>query len=77
MTEQENNFLTKKRFTKIVEDTVRDTRMSYMDSIIHVCEQNMIELDDVKKYLSTPIIERLEAEAMSLNFLPRGNTLDV
>ena len=48
-----------------------------MDAILHICEQNMIEPEDVKKYLAGPIVEKLEAEAMNLNFLPRGNTLDV
>lgn len=69
--------MTKKRFTKLVETTVFDTKLSYMDAIIHICEKNMIEPEDVKKFLSAPIVEKLEAEAMSLNFLPRGNTLDV
>tara|TARA_B100001093_G_scaffold228048_1_gene218652 strand:- start:586 stop:732 length:147 start_codon:yes stop_codon:yes gene_type:complete len=48
-----------------------------MDAIIHVCEKNNIEPEDVKRYLNKNILENLEAEAMSLNFLPKMNTLDV
>lgn len=73
----EETFINKKKFTSMVESTVRDLRLSYMDAIIHLCEDNKIELQDVKKYLSTSIVENLEAEAMSLNFLPKCNTLDL
>ena len=51
--------------------------MSYLDTIVWLCEQNNIEIEDIKKYLSSSITENLEKEAMDLNFLPKVNTLDV
>ena len=48
-----------------------------MDAIVNLCEENGLELEDVKKYLSTAIVEHLEAEARQLRFLPQQNTLDV
>jgi len=48
-----------------------------LDSIIHLCEENKIEVEDVKKYLNDNIKQKLEVEAMSLNFIPKVNTLDV
>lgn len=51
--------------------------MSYLDAIVWLCEQNNIEIEDIKKYLSPSITENLEKEAMDLNFLPKVNTLDV
>ena len=71
----ESNFLTKKRFSKMIEDTVRDKRLSYMDSIIWICEQNKIDLEDVSKYLSPVIKQQIEYEGQKLNMLPKGNTL--
>ena len=71
----ESNFLTKKRFSKMIEDTVRDKRLSYMDSIIWICEENKIDLEDVSKYLSPVIKQQLEYEGQKLNMLPKGNTL--
>ena len=56
---------------------VRTTELSYMDAIIHLCEENQMELEDVKKFLSVSIVENLESEAMQLNFLEKQNTLDV
>lgn len=69
--------LTKARFTKMIEDTVIMKRLSYMDAIIDLCEKNSLEVEDVKKYISDPIKEKLEAEAMKLNFLPRSSTLPI
>tara|TARA_R110000868_G_scaffold30953_4_gene113894 strand:+ start:6654 stop:6884 length:231 start_codon:yes stop_codon:yes gene_type:complete len=67
--------LTKQKFTRMIEDTVQSHRLSYMDAIIHLCEKNNMEIEDIKKYISDPIKEKVEAEASKLNFLPRGNEL--
>lgn len=72
----EDNFLTKSKFTKLIEATVIETKLSYMDTILHLCEKNDIEPEDVKKFISPIIKDKLEAEAMQLNFLPKQNTLD-
>tara|TARA_Y100000389_G_scaffold129748_1_gene127209 strand:- start:703 stop:849 length:147 start_codon:yes stop_codon:yes gene_type:complete len=47
-----------------------------MDSIVHMCEKNNMEIEDIKKYLEKSIVEHLEYEAMSLNFLEKTNTLN-
>ena len=69
--------MTKKKFSKMIENQVRSSELSYMDSIIHLCEINSMELEDVKKFLSNTIIQHLESEAMQLNFLEKQNTLDL
>jgi hypothetical protein len=73
----EDQFLTKKSFSSMVESFVYQNRMSYLDSVLHLCEKNSLELDDVKKYLSVTILDHIESEARQLNFLPKQNTLDV
>ena len=67
--------LSKQKFTRMIEDTVARTKLSYIDAIVHICEQNQMEIEDVKKYISDPIKEKIEGEAKRLNFLPRGNEL--
>ena len=69
--------LTRIKFTKMIEDTVNDYSLSYMDAIILLCEKNNLEIEDIKKYISEPIKEKLEAEAQKLNFLPKGNELPI
>ena len=71
------NFLDRKTFSRNIEEFVFKHRMSYMDTIVHLCEVQGLEVEDIKKYLTVPIIENLEAEARQLNFLPKLNTLDV
>ena len=69
-------FLTKSKFSKLIEESVIDKKLSYMDAILEICEKNNIEPEDVRKFVSPIIKDKLEAEAMSLNLLPKTNSLD-
>ena len=72
----EETFLNKARFSKLVESEVIQKSIGYMDAILLLCDQNNIDPEDVKKFISPTIKSKLEAEAMSLNFLPKTNSLD-
>lgn len=71
----ETEFLTKSTFSKLVERAVIDNRLSYIDAIVHLCEEKGIEIDDVNKFVNPTLKEKIEAEAMRLNFLPKQNAL--
>ena len=73
--QEESNFMNKKKFTKMVEDCVRRESMSYMDTVVYLCEQNNLEIEDVKKYIATSVKEKIEMEAMKLNFLEKSGSL--
>jgi len=68
-------FLNKNKFTQLVHDAVTELRSSYMEAILHICEQNNIDPQDVKKFVSPVIRDKLEAEARQLNLLPKNNTI--
>ena len=70
------DFLTKSKFSKMIEEAVVQKKLSYMDAILDICEKNNIEPEDVRKFVSPIIKDKLEAEAMSLNLLPKTNSLD-
>ena len=72
----EEKFLSKSKFSKLIEKTVTDLSLGYMEAILLVCEQNNIEPEDVKKFVSPIIKDKLEAEAMGLNLLPKINSID-
>lgn len=72
---EEKQFLTKAKFTKLIEDAVYKHSVSYMDAVITVCTDNDVEIEDVRKFITPIIKDKLQAEAMKLNFLPRQNTL--
>lgn len=71
----EKQFLTKQRFTKLIEDVVQRLNVSYMDAVINVCDDHDVDLEDVRKFITPIIKDKIQAEAMHLNFLPRANTL--
>ena len=64
----EQNFLTKNKFTKLIESTVNELIIPYMEAILNVCQKNDIEPEDVKKFISPVIKGKVEAEAMQLNY---------
>lgn len=67
--------MTKNKFSKTIEEIVREKNLTYIDAILYFCETNNVDEEDVKKYVSGPIKSKVEAEAMKLNFLPRCNEL--
>lgn len=71
----EASFMNKTKFSKLVETQVLDKKLSYIEAIVEVCKETNIDVEDVKKFISPVIKEKIEAEAMELNFLPRQNTL--
>ena len=71
----DKNFLTKTKFATMVEQTVVDKQMSYMDAVIHLCSENDIDPLDVRKFISVIIKDKIAGEAVTLNLLAGGNQL--
>lgn len=74
---ENNEFLTRNKFTKLIEDTVQTNRCSYMEAVIELCEMHNLEIEEVKKFISPIVKDKIEAEARKLNFLPRQNELPI
>lgn len=72
----EQQFLNKSKFSKLIEKTVCDKTIGYMEAILLLCDKHNIDPEDVRKFVSPIIRNKLEAEAMTLNLLPKVNTLD-
>lgn len=70
-----DKFLTKSEFSKLVEKNVLESKMTYMEAVLEVCEEHGIDPEDVRKFVSAPIQEKIEGEAMRLNLIPRSNEL--
>ena len=70
-------FMTKSKFGKLVDSVVKEKRVSHMDAVLLLCEKYGIDPSECKKYISNVVKSKIEAEAMSLNYLPRGNELPV
>lgn len=72
----EEQFLTKSKFSKLIEKTVCEKMVGYMEAILLLCDKHNIEPEDVRKFVSPIIKDKLEAEAMRLNLLPKVNAID-
>lgn len=68
-----SEFLTKAKFSKIVESAVIELKVPYMEAVLHVCEKNGIEPEDVSKFISPVIKGKIEVEAQNLNYIPRDS----
>jgi hypothetical protein len=68
----EDKFMTAAKFSQEVEKiALHNPDMNYIDSVIHYCEMNEIELDNVGKLISKPLKEKLKFEAQELNFIKK------
>jgi len=71
----QNLVMTKKKFQGLVEETVRDMALNYLDAIIHLCDKYKLEPEDAKKYISPVIKDKLEADAMRLRYIQGGDSV--
>ena len=70
----ESKFFCPSRFAQEIESLFMDNEeMSYIDAIIHFCEQNSIDLESVPKLIPKPLKEKIKYEAQELNFLKRSS----
>ena len=68
----EDKFMTSATFSQEVEKiAVTNEDMNYIDSVLHLCEKNEIEVESVSKFISKPLKEKLKYEAQQLNFMKK------
>lgn len=65
----EENILTRKKFSGMIEDTVVRTKLSYMDAILHLCEELTLDPLDVGRLVSPLIKDKIEMECVDLNLI--------
>tara|TARA_B100001094_G_scaffold332476_1_gene404731 strand:+ start:13893 stop:14186 length:294 start_codon:yes stop_codon:yes gene_type:complete len=72
--ELENKFFSQAKVSQNIEEIYSDNLdMSYIDSVMHFCEQNKIDVESIPKLISKPLKEKIKYEAMELNFLKRSS----
>ena len=57
-------------YTKIVK-LVQDTKLSYMDAVLHYCDQNNMEPETAAQLVNPKLKAQIREEAEVLNFLPK------
>ena len=70
----ESKFFSSAGFAQEIEALVQNNEnMNYIDAIIHFCDQNAIDVENVPKLISKPLKEKIKYEAQELNFLKRSS----
>jgi hypothetical protein len=70
------NLLTNASFSHMVENLVAKEKMTYIEAVLHVCEERGLDPADVSRLINAPIKAKLEVEGMAANLLPKPNTLN-
>ena len=67
----ELSLMTPERFAEALDRAVREKNMSYLDAIMHVCENVGLEVETVPRLITPRIKKILTSEANNLNLLKR------
>ena len=65
--------LTKKKFTRAVEELVIEKKLNYIDAIVYFCQENHLEPESVKGLITPPLKEKIRAEAIGLRVLKESH----
>jgi len=63
--------MTPKRFSKIVEDIVIKKSVTHMDAILIYCSDHELEPEDVRKFISKTLKDKVTVNAQDLHYLPK------
>lgn len=66
-------FMTSIQFTNTIETIVKSSnfKLNYIDAIVGFCESQDIEIESVAKLISKPLKDKIESDAMKLNYIAR------
>ena len=60
-----------------IQKLVEDTNLSFMDAILHYCDQNGLEPETAAQLVNTKLKAQIREEAEELNFFPKTATLPI
>ena len=63
-----------KKFALIIEGIVKDKRISYLDAVLHYCEDNNIDTASVGPLINKSLKEKIQTEAEKLNLVEKSST---
>ena len=62
---------TTKTFSLEIENIAKEKRVSHMEAVLWYCKKEGIEPDTVGSLISKSLKEKIEANAIELNYLPK------
>ena len=63
-----------KKFCLLIENSVREKKISYMDAVINYCEQNNIDPGTINSLINKTLKEKIQSEAEKKNLIHKSST---
>ena len=67
--------ITPKKFTIIIEDLVREKRMTHLEAVIHYCEQNQLEAHACTRWMDKTMRDNIQYDAEAQKYFPKPSSL--
>ena len=67
--------ITTKGFVAEIELLVKEYKMSYMDAVIHICNEKDIEPERIVRFIDKSLKEKIQLDAEQLHYLPKSSRL--
>ena len=64
-------------FMENIEQLVQKTNMSYLDAIVHYCEENKLEPETAGKMVGGKLKQHVQEEAENLHLIERTSKLPI
>ena len=68
---------TSSEFNIKIQKLVEQTKLSYMDAVLHYCDQNGMEPETAAQLINGKLKAQIREEAEELNFLPKTAKLPI
>ena len=64
-------------FMENIEELVQRTNMTYIDAIVHYCEENKLEPETAGKMVGGKLKQNVQDEAENLHLIPKTSKLPI
>jgi hypothetical protein len=64
-------------FSLYIEQLVKEKKCTHLDAVLKYCQENFIDPEDMKPLISKALKQKIEANFIEMNYLPKQAKLDV
>mgnify|MGYP001217798043 FL=1 len=64
-------------FSENIEKLVQSTKMTYLDAVLHYCEENKLEPESASKMINGKLLQNIQEEAENLHLITSSAKLPI
>ena len=72
-----NELLTYESFAKKIVDICEEFSLNYIEAVLHYCEENDIDVEDIVKLINPNMKERIKGSAIEMGLMKKESTLPI